>query len=191
MRLILVRHGETIENKKRIVQGQIDGRLSRRGIRQAKKVARVLMGYDIDAFYSSDLARCLDTSKYIFKRRPDLRMIKERRLREIDFGIMQGKPSADMENKDFPGWGIFKEDFWHARVEGGESNSEMYRRVMGFVNELVIGKFKSVLLVTHGGPIRHIIAVSKGVDAAPIFGQNVANAEPIEVRINEVIELKH
>ena len=48
MKLILTRHGETIENKKGILQGQKIGTLSKKGIKQAKKLALRLKGKKID-----------------------------------------------------------------------------------------------------------------------------------------------
>jgi len=56
-RLIFVRHGETEENKAKIVQGQKHGKLSEEGLEQAKKVAERLKDEKIDFIYSSDLDR--------------------------------------------------------------------------------------------------------------------------------------
>jgi len=39
MKLILTRHGETIENQKGIMQGHLPGHLSKQGVEQAKKLA--------------------------------------------------------------------------------------------------------------------------------------------------------
>ena len=63
MRLILTRHGQTEENVKRILQGHMPGKLTPLGIEQAKKLASRLKDENIDAIYSSDLARTTDTTK--------------------------------------------------------------------------------------------------------------------------------
>ncbi|GBE19836.1 glucosyl-3-phosphoglycerate phosphatase [archaeon BMS3Abin17] len=67
MKLILVRHGETEENKRREIMGQKQGTLSSLGIEQAKKVAQRLKDEKIDYIFSSDLARASDTAKEIHK----------------------------------------------------------------------------------------------------------------------------
>ena len=63
MRLILVRHGETNENKNKVVQGFLNTTLSKIGIQQAKKVANRLKDEKIDFAYSSDLDRAKQTAK--------------------------------------------------------------------------------------------------------------------------------
>jgi len=65
MKLILTRHGETIENQKGIMQGHLPGHLSKQGVEQAKKLALRLKHNEIDAIYSSDLKRAADTAKEI------------------------------------------------------------------------------------------------------------------------------
>ena len=63
MKLILVRHGETNENKNKIVQGFLNTTLSKIGIQQAKKVANRLKDEKIDFAYSSDLDRAKQQQK--------------------------------------------------------------------------------------------------------------------------------
>ena len=65
MRLILTRHGKTVENMNDIMQGWLPGELSEEGKEQAKHVAERLKDRKIDVAYSSDLKRCVDTAKEI------------------------------------------------------------------------------------------------------------------------------
>ena len=64
-RLLLVRHGETVDNVNRIMQGQTPGCLTLHGIEQAEAVARQMASTPIDAFVSSDLKRAYDTCRII------------------------------------------------------------------------------------------------------------------------------
>lgn len=82
MRLIITRHGETEENTAGIIQGHLPGKLSDRGIAQAKKVALRLKNEKIDAIYSSDLARTSDTAKEIAKFHPTIPIEFVKELRE-------------------------------------------------------------------------------------------------------------
>lgn len=68
-RLLLVRHGETVDNVNKIIQGQTHGRLTLNGIEQAHELGRQLRGEHIDVFLSSDLARAVETLEIIKKER--------------------------------------------------------------------------------------------------------------------------
>ena len=96
MKLILIRHGKTIENEQGIFQGQRHGTLSKLGIEQSKELALKLKNEKIDFIYSSDLARCVDTTKEItkFHTNTPIKLIKE--LRERDFGEFTGVKKGDL-----------------------------------------------------------------------------------------------
>lgn len=64
-RLLLVRHGETVDNVNKIMQGQTHGRLTLNGIEQAHELGRQLRSEHIDVFLSSDLARAVETLEII------------------------------------------------------------------------------------------------------------------------------
>ena len=55
--IYLVRHGETVDNARQIMQGQTQGELNDEGRRQACQVAHRLAGERFDAVVSSDLKR--------------------------------------------------------------------------------------------------------------------------------------
>jgi 2,3-bisphosphoglycerate-dependent phosphoglycerate mutase len=56
-KVYLVRHGETPENQKRIIQGQLDTDLNELGLEQARLVALALKDVPIDIAYTSGLKR--------------------------------------------------------------------------------------------------------------------------------------
>jgi broad specificity phosphatase PhoE len=91
MRLIITRHGETIENRDRIIQGHLPGRLSELGKRQAQLLAKRLSRWKIDRVYSSDLARARDTAIEIIQYHPDIPLRYTERLREFHTGSWTGK----------------------------------------------------------------------------------------------------
>ena len=136
MRLIVVRHGETIENKNNICQGQIEGTLSKLGIKQAKKLALRLKNEKFDSIYSSDLGRAVNTSKEIMKYHSDLKLKLDKRLRERYMGKWQGKPFGKLEDVS----------------KDSETDEEMYNRVKDFLDEIYQKhKGETVLVVSHGG----------------------------------------
>jgi 2,3-bisphosphoglycerate-dependent phosphoglycerate mutase len=62
--LILVRHGETEWNQKRLFTGWVDVDLSDRGIREIEHASRLLLerGYTVDITYTSVLRRAVRSS---------------------------------------------------------------------------------------------------------------------------------
>jgi broad specificity phosphatase PhoE len=151
MKLIITRHGETEENKKRILQGHIHGNLSELGKEQAKKVAKRLGDEKIDHIFSSDLRRAGDTAIEIAKAHPHtpLEFVKE--LRELNMGGFQGKKAPSNLREERYNKGFFKN-------VGGEEYEELVLRVKNFL-ETLIPKFygKTVLLVAHNGTGQAII----------------------------------
>ncbi len=63
--IFLVRHGETVDNARQIMQGQTQGELNQRGREQAEQVARRLASEPLDAIVASDLHRAIETAEVI------------------------------------------------------------------------------------------------------------------------------
>jgi len=155
MRLIIIRHGETEENVKKLIQGRIPGKLTKKGISQSKKLAKRLKNEKIDAIFSSDLKRAEDTVKEIAKfQKAPVFYISE--LREKNFGVFEGCPREEYYSaveKSNLSFGKFK-------PENGESLEEVKKRIERFLQELFKKyKGKTVLLCTHGGVIKSVFAI--------------------------------
>ena len=87
--LFLVRHGETEENKLRILQGHMPGTLTALGKEQAAAVGVRLAGETFDLMYCSDLRRCKDTAA-IMNETLHLPVVYTPLLRERDWGRSMG-----------------------------------------------------------------------------------------------------
>jgi 2,3-bisphosphoglycerate-dependent phosphoglycerate mutase len=61
----IVRHGETQENRDKIIQGQLDTSLNSLGRKQARLVGDALKEIPFDAAYSSDLKRAVSVSELV------------------------------------------------------------------------------------------------------------------------------
>jgi broad specificity phosphatase PhoE len=146
MRIILTRHGETIENKEGRFQGHLPGKLSTKGIDQAKKLALRLEKEKFDYIFSSDLARAADTAKEIAKVHKDTPIEFTQKLRERNLGELQGKKKEDL--------GLDPKKLVAGIIESkeGETQREMYNRAKQFINRLR-ERFsdENVLLVGHNG----------------------------------------
>ena len=154
IRIILVRHGETVQNARHIIQGHLPGILSKKGREQAKKVAEYLKKEKLDRIYVSDLKRTRDTAKAIIKFHPRVPVIYDPRLREQNYGIYQGKASGTMDEA------VRKRRIpYHLYTpRGGESIVDVQNRVIQFLHDILSEKgLKTVLLVTHGGPMTRML----------------------------------
>ncbi|MGO4304821.1 MULTISPECIES: histidine phosphatase family protein [unclassified Cupriavidus] len=149
--LIVIRHGETAWNKERRLQGQIDIPLNDTGRAQARALAEALAGEPIDAVYSSDLGRAMETAAPLAGTL-GLPVRPEPRLRERCYGDLQGMTYAEVAEKR-------PEDFarWQARVPdyappAGESLLTFHERAVEIALSLSRRHpGERIALVAHGG----------------------------------------
>lgn len=152
-RFIIVRHGHSLSNKGGTLTGQIDSPLSETGIEQAKLICKFLKeNYKIDAIYSSDLSRAVDTVKHLGKDL-GLQVITDKRFREIDCGIWQGKTfDVLMQDKEYRFW---NENMGTAQAIGGESFLDVQKRALNAIEDIYLKrKEQTVVIASHGGLIR-------------------------------------
>jgi broad specificity phosphatase PhoE len=159
MRLILTRHGETVENKKRILQGHLPGHLTRKGIDQARRLARRLKTEHIDVIYASDLERAARTAREIAKYHKNVPFHLVKDLRERGFGPFEGKKGDDID------WLQVEEDLRHGKIPEAETKLQFYRRTERFLHKMLKKHTDdTVLWVAHGGNIIVVIASLIRVD---------------------------
>src|SRR3989338_483082 len=87
VKLILIRHGQTAWNAKKIYCGAKEIGLNAKGKKQAAVLRRQLNKVIIHSVYSSDKKRAMQTARIIFKK-AKINRIKE--LREMHFGVFEG-----------------------------------------------------------------------------------------------------
>jgi broad specificity phosphatase PhoE len=91
MRLLIVRHGETVANTQSIISGHLDTELTPLGRKQATLIGERLKGEKIDLFLSSDLSRAVETASAISQHH-SRELITLPSLRERSWGEFEGKP---------------------------------------------------------------------------------------------------
>jgi len=150
VRLIIVRHAETIENATGIISGHKPGILTDNGKVQAQKLALRLKEEKIDEIFSSDLQRAKDTTEEIAKYH-DVPVHYMPEIRERCLGIYENSKFDDyVEAREALGISrfIFK-------PEGGENFDELKARAQIVLNKF-LGNFeyykdKTILISAHGG----------------------------------------
>jgi 2,3-bisphosphoglycerate-dependent phosphoglycerate mutase len=103
MRLVLLRHGESVWNKENKFTGWTDVDLSEKGMGEAREAGKVLKkeGYVFDAAYTSVLKRAIRTLWFVLDEM-DLMWIpiyNSWRLNERHYGALQGLNKSEMAQK--------------------------------------------------------------------------------------------
>ena len=143
--ILLVRHGETVDNARQIMQGQTQGELNEQGRRQAREVADRLKDEPVDVVLSSDLRRAVQTAEIIA--RPHLHAVSTTPLlRERDWGSFTGRFIPNLK-------GIV----WPDDIESEESLLQRARSFLIYIAATYPGK--RVVAVGHGIINKAILAV--------------------------------
>jgi 2,3-bisphosphoglycerate-dependent phosphoglycerate mutase len=150
--LFLVRHGETDWNAEGRLQGHTDRPLSDYGRRQAQQLAGELENEELEAIYSSDLARAHETAEIVGERL-GLPVVLDPDLREKDWGTWEGLNAVERDHVEFVG-------------ETTEAHEERILEALRRIAERHPGD-RRVLVVTHGGSMRRVQTAALGM-AMPV-----------------------
>lgn len=91
--LIYETHSRSIDNERGIATGWLPGELSVSGREFAVELGRRWRDTELAAVYTSDLRRAVQTAEIAFADR-DIPVISDRRLRECNYGTLNGAPVA-------------------------------------------------------------------------------------------------
>lgn len=142
-----LRHGETDWNAQNLSQGNVDIPLNPTGLAQARVAADRLRNRGIAAIVSSPLSRAYDTAR-ITADLLGLEVSIDEGLREVSFGVQEGKPMSDW----FAHWVEGK-----TTPDGAESFADLRARGTAAVNRALLQP-APVLVVAHGALFRALRA---------------------------------
>ncbi|MCY1421639.1 Adenosylcobalamin/alpha-ribazole phosphatase [compost metagenome] len=172
LRLDLLRHGETTGGSG--FRGSLDDALSVRGWQQMH--AAVVGQGDWELIVSSPLQRCAAFARQLAEAR-GLPLRIEADLRELHFGDWEGRDAAQIHEEDSEALGSFWSDPFHFTPPNAEPVRDFATRVMAAVaclqREL---DGQRVLLVTHGGVMRLLLAEARGLSPQQLLQVEVAHA---------------
>lgn len=167
VRVLLVRHGQTAWNAEGRIQGHTDIALDGTGLRQARRLADALDGEAVDAIYSSDLARALQTAAPLAMRRAlPIRPLAD--LRERAFGALEGRTFPEIEALDPQAALRWRQRDPQWQPPGGESLDDFRHRAVSALRAIASAHGgQTVVVVTHGGTldILHREALSLSLQA--------------------------
>lgn len=154
MRLFIARHGETSANVSKTCQGHFNSQLTDQGVLQAEQLAKRLREECFDAVFSSDLDRARKTSEAIMAFHSSATIEFTPVLREQAKGVFEGKSYEERDKVLMEG----NIPYYDWNPEGGESLIDVWEKVVDFLEEIIARYVdKTVLIVSHGGPISCIL----------------------------------
>ncbi|MGC9080520.1 phosphoserine phosphatase PspA [Sulfurihydrogenibium sp.] len=176
VRIIFVRHAESLWNPIGRYQGRLDPELSERGHRQAKLIGQALKKYNPSALYASPLKRTYQTAEYI-SRELNLPIIKNEDIIEIDHGDWSGMLVEEVKEK-YPE--MFRQWIYEPHTvtfPNGESLKDVFERTKKFLN-YVLSKHEgeTIIVVSHTVPIRASLTVGLNLDMDKFWAFGCDNA---------------
>jgi alpha-ribazole phosphatase len=173
--IAFLRHGRT-QAEGRLL-GRTDAPLTEAG-REA--VAGQVAGRYWDAIVASPLGRAQETAAVAAKA-SGLAIVTDPAWREIDFGIWDGRPLADLAND--ARFIAFQADPESNPPPNGEPYADVRRRVHAALRELARDEHKRVLVVAHGGTIRTALSVLLALPLPRLFAIRLSHATCVSLRM--------
>ena len=174
MRLLLVRHAETVDNVAGVLAGSMDSALTSHGVLQAQRLASHLSRcVSATHVFSSDLQRAARTAQAICDAqriaRRSLAVVRLRELRERDFGSSEGAKYGSVRTDGRGGDG------------SGETAEDMQRRVDRFLDFHLLPKLSSD--GRSGGGQTTTVVVAHGIILSVLFKAICARTGPASITL--------
>ncbi|MCH9297567.1 2,3-diphosphoglycerate-dependent phosphoglycerate mutase GpmB [Pantoea allii] len=165
LQVYLVRHGETVWNAERRIQGHSDSPLTEKGEQQARQVGERIKNAGITHIISSDLGRTRRTAEIIADA-CGCDITFDPRLRELNMGVLEKRLLNELSAE---------EERWRAslvngteggRIPQGESMTELAQRMQAALDAcLALPAGSRPLLVSHGMALGVLVSTILGLPA--------------------------
>ena len=173
MEIILIRHGQSKGNEQNIVQGQLDEGLSELGLAQAEELSNHLS--DLNAIYSSDTGRAIQTAKPTAKKL-GLEINSDKDLREAYFGVWEGMTYDEVKEKYSSEYKAWNENYYDrpSWFEAFETHQNRVRKAL----ERVLSNHKTnekIAVFSHGGSIKTQVGFFKKLNGTELSKIRISN----------------
>ncbi len=219
IKLVLVRHGESIWNLENKFTGWTDVDLSENGIKEAHEAGKLLRenGYTFDVAYTSVLKRANHTLDIILEELGlDIPINYSWRLNERHYGALQGLNKDETRKK----YGDEQVHIWRRSYDVTppdlDSNDERYlemlekyteyvphteclkdtvERVIPYWNDTIAKSLKDnkkVIIVAHGNSLRGLIKYLDNISDSDIINLEIPTGSPIVYELDDNLKpIKH
>ena len=158
-----IRHAQAEGNLYHQIQGNAEREVTALGREQIAALGQRFTDIPVDAVYSSDLRRAVETAKAVSE--PKGLPIKiEKAFREIDFGDWEGREMSEIARNDVFQFDAFLHhmDLW--QVPGGETPRQVLDRFLPALDRVRReNEGKTVAIVSHGCALRIVLAHLRGL----------------------------
>lgn len=138
--IIFESHSTTTDNEAKLAAGWNNVPLSELGIEQAKQLGERYAGERFDAIFCSDLQRSYKTAEFAFGSKYPI--IQDERLRECNYGDLNGTPKAEIEAQ--------RASRISTPFPNGESYQDTAKRMKSFLDDLAKDYTgKKVMIIGH------------------------------------------
>ncbi|MBP2169680.1 putative phosphoglycerate mutase [Erwinia toletana] len=163
LQVYLVRHGETLWNAARRIQGQSDSALTAKGEQQASQVAERVKSLGITHVIASDLGRTRRTAEIIADA-CGCSVTLDARLRELNMGVLEQRPIDELTAEEESWRKTLVDGTEGGRIPQGESMAEMAARMHAALNAcLDLPAGSRPLLVSHGMALGVLVSTILGL----------------------------
>lgn len=165
LQVYLVRHGETVWNAARRIQGQSDSALTAKGEHQAKQVGERVKTLGITHVICSDLGRTQRTAEIIADA-CGCSVTLDPRLRELNMGVLEQRPLDGLSEEEERWRKALVDGTEGGRIPQGESMTELATRMHAALNAcLDLPAGSRPLLVSHGMASGALVSTILGLPA--------------------------
>lgn len=140
-----VRHGQTLFNVRRMIQGSCDSPLTKQGIMEARIAGSALKDVRLDRAFCSSSERAVDTAALVLAGRK-IQAVPMKGLKEFDFGLLDGERVDDIQEQ------LLSHSSMDFTDLGGDS--------LATISDRIIRTFEQITAQCHDGD--HVLIVSHG-----------------------------
>lgn len=155
--IVFLRHGKVVRLEEKRIYGETDIMLHTEGIEKTMRAGEYLKQDDFDAVYCSPLTRAVHSLENVTKtaKRDWPKPVLDARLKEMNFGLAEMKTHEEIQNEMPKLQAQMAADYLSTQFPNGESIPILHKRVQNFLQEEILAKPASrILVVAHSGVIR-------------------------------------
>lgn len=193
LQLDLLRHGETEQGGG--LRGSIDDALTATGWTQLREALATALSEQQsqsrwDRIVSSPLQRCARFAEEV-ARTQDIPLYLDAGLQELHFGDWEGLSSAKVMQRDAQGLAQFWADPYAFTPPNAEPLIQFEARILASVQRMQQAHTgERILLVTHGGVMRLLLARARGLPRSDLMQVSVAHAQLIRLAVEQDAALR-
>ena len=180
-RLLLTRHGQTVANVEGRVCGHSETELTPLGREQARALGRRLAGTRIDACYTSDLGRAIQTARLALGER-GIAPVPRAELRERHYGVWELEREEDVRRRDPVRFALMEAEDPAWQPPGGETTTMVRVRTFAALREIAAAhRGGTVLVVGHGTMLNCLLSMVLGMPETHVFRFDVRHCALFEL----------